>query len=107
MPLQQFVYMVQVPHCISALHAAGKVLGRTDIGVVITGQLLDIGLPPPRVYSGGHVAVGHVVCRLSVRSTDPAVIEPVSVDPARWIEELCGRTMVEGINAGMSSLPEK
>lgn len=84
---------------------AGKVLGRTQIGIVVTGQLLPVGLPPPRVYTGGHVAVGHVVCRLSVRSTDASVIEPISVDPARFIEELFGRTMVEGINAG-TSYPE-
>lgn len=40
------------------------------------------------------------MCRMSVRSTDATVIEPIAHDPARWIEELCGRTMVEGINAG-------
>ena len=81
---------------------AGVILGRTAVSIVITGQLLPIGLPPPKVYSGGHVAAGHVVCRMSVRSTSASVIEPIEYDPARWIEELCGRTMLEGINAGVA-----
>ena len=85
----------------ACMQITGRLLGRTDIGIVISGQLLPVGLPPPRVYTGGHVAVGHVVCRLSIRSTDPSVIEPISIDPARFMAELCGRTMVEGINAGM------
>jgi len=79
---------------------AGEALGGFKLGMVISGQLLPVGLPPPRVHSGGHVATGHVVCRMCVRSTDPQVVHVLSKEAARWIQEVFGRTMVEGTNAG-------
>lgn len=78
---------------------AGEALGGTKLGILISGQLLPVGLPPARLHSGGHVATGHVVCRMCVRSTDSEVIQVLSKEAARWIQELFGRTMVEGTNA--------
>jgi hypothetical protein len=80
-------------------------LGGTKLGILISGQLLPVGLPPARLHSGGHVATGHVVCRMCVRSTDSEVIQVLSKEAARWIQELFGRTMVEGTNAGAPPPP--
>ena len=82
------------------MNAAGEALGGSRLGILISGQLLPVGLPPPRVHSGGHVALGHVVCRMCVRSTDPDVVQVLGKEAARWIQEVFGRTMVEGTNAG-------
>ena len=81
---------------------AGEALGGARIGIIIVAQLLPIDTPPQRIHSGGLVPTGHVVCRMSVRSTQADVIDTVMADPPRFLLELFGRTLVEGINAGRS-----
>lgn len=78
----------------------GEVFGGAKLGIISTAQLLPIGRPPTRVHSGETVATGHVVYRMSMRCTQADVIESIAADPGQWLEELFGRTLVEGTNAG-------
>ena len=79
---------------------AGEVLGGFRVAIVISGQLLPIGAPPPRLTNSPRVAIGHVVCRISIKATEPDVVVAIQQDPARFIEEIFGKTLVEGVNAG-------
>lgn len=79
---------------------AGEALGGARVGMVVTAQLLPIGHAPPPAQGSGPVPQGHVVCRISLRSTDASLAAAVAAAPARWIAELFGRTMVDGVDAG-------